>query len=130
VKNTKRFWLACALSPLSVPAIYVVQSLFTGSGFKDPFIAIFASIVVVSYVGFLVFGLPFVRFLRAKVKLTYVALFLGGLLAGPMFTVFMQVWSGDEVTFRGAFAQVAMVFSLLSVTVAMVFGLIAKARFA
>lgn len=128
MKDIGRFWLAAALAPLSVPALFVFRSLYSGSGFEGPFIAYLAAIAAVSYIGFLVFGLPFVLLLRAKGNLTYGALLLGGIVAGPLFVIFMQVWSGEPVTFREAYAQAAIVFTVLSVTVAMTFGLIAKAR--
>ena len=128
MKNVGRFWLAAALAPLSVPALYALKSLYSGSGFVSPFIGFFAATVLVSYIGFLVFGLPYVLLLRAKGRLTYGALLLGGIVAGPLFFIFMLVWSGDPVSFDGWFVPVAIWFSVLSVTVAMVFGLIAKVR--
>ena len=67
-------------------------------------------------------------FLRVKGHLSYRALLLGGVVAGPLFVIFMQVWAGEPVTFHEAYAQVAIAFTVLSVTVAMVFGLIAKVR--
>ena len=126
MKDIGRFWLAAAIAPLSVPAIFVLTSLYSGSGFESPFIAYLAAIAAVSYIGFLIFGLPFVLLLRFKGSLTYGALLLGGIVAGPLFFILMQVWSGEPVTFREAYAQAAMLFTALSVTVAIVFGLIAK----
>ena len=66
--------------------------------------------------------------LRAKGRLTYGALLLGSIVAGPLFVIFMQVWSGESVSFQGPYAQAAITFTVLSVTVAIVFGLIARAR--
>lgn len=128
VKDVGRFWLAAALAPLSVPALFALTTLYSGSGFETPFIAYIATIAAVSYIGFLVFGLPFVLLLRAKGRLTFAALFLGGIVAGPLFVILMQVWSGEPVTFQGAFAQAAIMFTVLSVAVAMLFGLIAQAK--
>jgi hypothetical protein len=129
VKEAGRLWLAIALAPLSVPALFVLTSLYSGSGFETPFVAYMATVAAVSYIGFLIFGLPFVLLLKATDRLTYGALLLGGIFAGPLCAIFIQVWSGEPVTFQGAYAQVAIVFSILSVMVAMVFGLIAKAKF-
>lgn len=128
MRDIGRFWLAAALAPLSVPALLVLKSLYSGSVLETAFIGYLAATVVVTYVGFLVFGLPFVLLLRAKGRLTYGALLLGGIVAGPLFAIFMQVWSGDPVSFYGWYVQVAIWFSVLTVTVAMVFGLIAKVR--
>ena len=128
MKDVGRFWLAAVLAPLSVPALFALKSLYSGSGFETPFIANMATIALVSYIGFLVFGLSYVLLLRAKGRLTYGALLLGGIVAGPLFTIFMQVWSGEPVTFHGWYVQIAIWFTVLSVTVAMVFGLIAKVR--
>ena len=128
MRDIGRFWLAAALAPLSVPALLVLKSLYSGSVFETAFIGYLAATVVATYVGFLVFGLPFVLLLRAKGRLTYGALLLGGIVAGPLFAIFMQVWSGDPVSIYGWYVQVAIWFSVLSVTVAMVFGLIAKVR--
>ena len=126
VKDIGRFWLAAAIAPLSVPAIFVLTSLYSRSGFETPFIAYLAAIAAVSYIGFLIFGLPFVLLLRSRGNLSYGALLLGGIVAGPLFLIFMQVWSGEPVTFQEAHAQAAIAFTALSVTVAIVFGLIAK----
>lgn len=126
-KNTS-FWLAVVVAPLSVPALSVILSLFSNSGFDEIYFVTLAIIAVVSYVGFIVFGLPFALILRSKDKLTLRALFLGGVIAGPLFHVFMQIWSGDELTFRGPDVQVLITMTVLSVGVAIVFGLIAKAR--
>ena len=128
MKDVGRFWLAAALAPLSVPALSALISLYSGSGFETPIIRYMAPIAAASYIGFLVFGLPFVLLLRSKGRLTYWALLIGSIVAGPLFLIFMQVWSGEPVTFQGAYAQGAISFTVLSVTVAMVFGLIAKVR--
>lgn len=121
MKGIGRFWLAAALAPLSAPALFVIATLYDGTSSAPLLVGFLVTIAAVSYVGFLVFGLPFVLLLRAKGKLTYVALLLGGIVTGPLFMIFLRVLSGKPVTFHGGDA-------VLSVTVAIVFGLIAKAR--
>jgi hypothetical protein len=130
MKDAERFWLAAALAPLSVPALSVTKTLYSGFIFDvDEFYFIYLAIgAAFSYVGFLVIGLPFVLWLRLKGNLTYVALLLGGVVAGPLSMIFMQVLSGEPVTFHEVYAQVAIAFTVLTVTVAIVFGLIANAR--
>ena len=128
MNDVGRFWLAAALAPLSVPALLALFSLFPGLGFQTPFVATIAAFASVSYIGFLVFGLPFALLLRAKDRLTYRALFLGGIIAGPLFVIFWLVLSGEPIAFDRLYVQIAIYFTVLSVTVAMVFGLLAKVR--
>jgi hypothetical protein len=128
MKEVRRFWLAAAFAPLSVPAWYVLTIFFSAANFGNSFVGYVATIAVVSYAGFFVIGLPFALILRAKGKLTFAALLVGSLLAGPLFLVLMQVLSVEPVTFHGSDVQLAISFTVLSVTVAMVFGLIAKVR--
>jgi len=87
-----------------------------------------ATIAAATYIGFLVFGLPYVLLLRVKGRLTFVALLLGGIVAGPLSVILLQVSSGEPVTFQEPYVQGAIVFTALSVLVAMVFGLIARVR--
>ena len=70
----------------------------------------------------------FVLVLRSKDKLTLPALFLGGVIAGLLFHVFWSILSDFEFAFRWEYFQVVIVMTALSVGVALVFGLIAKAR--
>jgi len=130
MKELTRFWLAAILAPLSVPALFVLLSLFEGRIFQNMFIAYLATIAAVSYAGFFVLGLPFAIILKSKNKLTYWALFLGGIIAGPLFHILMQVFSGEPVTFQRPYDQILISYTILSVAIAMVFGLIAKARIA
>ena len=87
-----------------------------------------AIVAAVSYIGFFVFGLPFVLVLRSKDKLTLKALFLGGVIAGLLFHVVWSILSGEEFAFRWEYFQVVVMMTVLSVGVAIVFGLIARAR--
>ena len=126
-KNTS-FWLAVVVAPLTVPAYAVVLSLFSSSSLDEIYFVTLAIGAAVSYIGFFVFGLPFVLVLRSKDKLTLKALFLGGVIAGPLFHVFWFILSGEEITFRGPYFQMLIMMTAFSVGVAVVFGLIAKAR--
>jgi len=128
MKDVGRFWLAAALAPLSVPALLALLSLFSGPGFQTPFIATIAAIASASYVGFLVFGLPFILLLRIKDRLTYGTLLIGGIITGPLFVILWQVWSDEPFAFDRLYVQIAIYFTVLSVTVAMVFGLIANVK--
>lgn len=128
MNDSGRFWLAAALTPLSVPALFASFSLFSGSGFQTPFVATIAALASGSYIGFLVFGLPFVLLLRAKDKLSYGKLILGGFVAGPLFVILWLVLSAEPIVFDRLYVQISIYFTVLSVTVAMVFGFIAKVR--
>ena len=128
MKDIRRFWLAAALAPLSVPALSVINMLYSGSSFNEINFVYMAISAAASYLGFLLFGLPFVLWLRFKGKLTYLALLLGGVVAGLLFMIFWQVLSDEPVSLNEAYAQVAIAFTFLSVMVAIVFGLIANAR--
>ena len=128
MSDSSRFWLAAALASLSVPTVFIVQALYAGSGFGFPFLAYFAAIAAVSYVGFLVLGLPFVLLLRARGRLSFGAILLGGIAAGPLFFIFLWLWSGEPAFPTAEGAQVVVVFTGLTATVAATFGVIAKAR--
>jgi len=128
MKELSRFWLAAALAPLSVPAWYVLRILFSDSIFGNSFLGYVAAISAVSYVGFLAIGLPFVLILRFKGKLTFAALLVGSVLAGPLFLVLMQVLSGERVTSSGPYIQIVISLTVLSATVAIVFGMIARVK--
>lgn len=128
MNDVRRFWLAAALAPLSVPALLILFSFIAASGFQTPFIATIAAIASGSYIGFFVFGLPFALLLRAKDRLTYGALFFGGIIAGPLFVILWLILSDEPLVFDRLYVQITIYFSVLSVTVAMVFGLIANVR--
>jgi hypothetical protein len=128
VKKNTSFWLAVFVAPLTVPAYVVVMSLFRYFSLYEIHFGSLAIVAAVSYIGFFVFGLPFVLILRSKDKLTLTALFLGGVIAGPLFHVFWSILSGEELAFRWEYFQVLVMMTVLSVGVAIVFGLIAKAR--
>ena len=126
-KNTS-FWLAVVVAPLTVPAYVVVMSLFRYFSLDGIHFGTLAIVAAASYFGFFVFGLPFVLVLRSKDKLTLIALFLGGVIAGLLFHVFWSILSGEEFAFRWEYFQVLIMMTAFSVGVAIVFGLIAKAR--
>jgi hypothetical protein len=128
VKKNTRFWLAVVVAPLTVPAYAVVVSLFSSSSLDEIYFVTLAIVGAVSYFGFFVFGLPFVLVLRSKDKLSLTALFLGGAIAGLLFHVFWSILSDFEFAFRWEYFQVLIMMMALSVGVAIVFGLIAKAR--
>lgn len=128
MNESSRFWLAAALAPLSVPAWYVLASFFSEFGFSQAFVGYFAAIIAVSYMGFVLIGLPIALFLRYRDNLTYLSLFVSSMLAGPLFLVFMQLISGEPVIFDARYAQVAISFTALSTMVAMVFGKIARVK--
>jgi len=100
VKDIGRFWLAAALAPLSVSGLYALKSLYSGSGFESPFIAVIAATAFVSYIGFLVFGLTFVLLLRAKGRLTYGALLLGGFVRDGRNGIWTDSQGKNPLTFR------------------------------
>jgi len=128
VKKNTRFWLAVVVAPLTVPAFTVVISLFWYFSLDGFHFGTLAIVAAASYFGFFMFGLPFVLVLRSKDKLTLPALFLGGVIAGLLFHVFWSILSDFEFAFRWEYFQVVIVMTALSVGVALVFGLIAKAR--
>ena len=126
-KNTS-FWLAVVVAPLTVPAYVVVMSLFRYFSLYEIHFGTLAIVAAVSYIGFFVFGLPFVLVLRSKDKLTLKALFLGGVIAGLLFHVVWSILTGYEFAFRWEYFLVVVMMTVLSVGVAIVFGLIARAR--
>ncbi len=126
-KNTS-FWLAVVVAPLTVPAYVVVMSLFRYFSLYEIHFGTLAIVAAVSYIGFFVFGLPFVLVLRSKDKLTLKALFLGGVIAGLLFHVVWSILSEEEFAFRWEYFLVVVMMTVLSVGVAIVFGLIARAR--
>ncbi len=128
MKKNTRFWLAVVVAPLTVPAYTVVLSLFSSFSLDGIHFGTLAIVAAVSYFGFFVLGLPFVLVLRSKDKLTLTALFLGGAIAGLLFHVFWSILSDFEFAFRWEYFQVLIMMTALSVGVAIVFGLIAKAR--
>ena len=128
MKEVSRFWLAAAIAPLFVPAWYVLTIFFSDSNFGNSFVGYVATIAAVSYVGFLLIGLPIAMILRFMGQLTFAALLVGSVFAGPLFLVLMQVLSGEPVTFSGPYVQVVISFTVLSATVAIVFGMIARVR--
>lgn len=128
MKKNTRFWLAAVVAPLTVPAFTVVMSLFTYFSLDGIHFRTLAIVAATSYFGFFMFGLPFVLVLRSKDKLTLSALFLGGVIAGLLFHVFWSILSNFEFAFRWEYFQVVIVMTAFSVGVAIVFGLIAKAR--
>jgi len=128
VKKNTRFWLAVVIAPLTVPAYTVVASLILHSSIDGIHFGTLAIVAAVSYFGFFVFGLPFVLVLRSKDKLTLTALFLGGVIAGLLFHVLWSILSDFEFAFRWEYFLVVIMMTALSVGVAIVFGLIAKAR--
>jgi len=128
VKKNTSFWLAVVVAPLTVPAYVVVMSLFRYFSLYEIHFGTLAIVAAVSYIGFFVFGLPFVLVLRSKDKLTLKALFLGGVIAGLLFHVVWSILTGYEFAFRWEYFLVVVMMTVLSVGVAIVFGLIARAR--
>lgn len=112
-----------------MPGFYLIVPLFSNAAYDEIYFVNAAIIAMFSYIGFVVFGLPFVLILRSRDKLTLAVLFLGGIVAGPLFLFLIAYWSGDKVTLRGPDdIQTLITMSALSAGVAIVFGLISKAR--
>ena len=124
MNKSSRFWLAVFLAPLSVTIFFSIARLIPATGDLGAVGIWFAT--AYSYLGSIVLGLPYVLLLRAKGKLSLVALLLGGILGGVIFSgVFGLIFRlpGATVSFQSIGVCV-----FLSSMVAVVFGAVARVR--
>lgn len=126
--NSRRFWLAVALAPLSVLVFETVRNSWD-DGILRLNLEHMLLYALFSYAGMLIFGLPYAFVLRLKDKLTFVALIIGGLIAGPLYIELLNVvLFGHSAKLRHLYSEDMILPAFLSGTVAAVFGLIARAR--
>ncbi len=125
-KESRRFWLAVALAPLSVVVFEILRQIWVRGEVYLDYLHLYA---IFSYVGMLLFGSPYSLLLRFKDKLTFVALLIGGLIAGPLYMEILEVVvNGQSARLRHLYSSDMILPAFLSVMVAAAFGLIAKVR--
>ena len=109
--------MAAALAPLSVLVVEIARLSWDDRELRLDldFVLLYAFF---SYLGMLISGLPYALILRRIDKLTFVALIIGGLVAGPLYIELLDVIiNGQSPRLRHLFSSDMNLPAFLSVTV-------------
>ena len=127
MNKRNRFWIASLLAPSSIAIAGLIISLLSGQGVDGKNIAFILLWLGLSYVGFATVLLPIALFLRARKIMTGSTLFLGGLIAGPMFALLLQTVTSAR-SFGGNLNFGILIWAAIpSVFIAMTFAVFAGA---
>lgn len=126
MSGSRRFTLAFFIAPLAVPILASLPDLLSPYTVLSTELVMLAILLVGFVTGFVLLGMPTIFILRRFSKLTVLNLALAGALLGAFFGPSVLYFGGDDFTVAQAFDRYTMLmFGMMGMTTALIFGLVA-----